>query len=131
MTEEVKVEKTFKIYVEVPYHQKEMAKALWIKWDGDKGKWYINIKDKAKMSYFQPILFLFDVVEVVGVNATVEETNDVRDIYNNMANHLLESEEWKITKVKLYEKKKVKRVCNKCFKVDYMDLDGYKCSDCI
>jgi hypothetical protein len=130
MTEEVKVEKVVKIYVEVPYHQKEMAKALWIKWDGERKQWYINVKDKTKMSYFQPVIFLFDVIEIVGVNASNDEVNDIKEIYNNMANSLMEDEEWRITKVKLYEKKKVKRVCNKCFKVDFMELDGYKCSEC-
>ena len=125
------IEKVIKIYIVVPYHQKEMAKALWFRWDGEKKQWYINVKNKNSMLFFQPVIFLFELIDVAGVNVSEEEIKEVRDDYLMTSSKLLEKEDWVITKSRIYEKPKIKRVCNKCLKVDFMDLTDNKCSDCV
>ena len=133
MSETNKVEKYCKIFVNVPFERKELAKSLWFKYDGDRKQWYIKVRSVKDVQYLQLICFLFEYIDIVGVNMSDENVVDIRVEYRGTSSELLRDEKYKEMKDRLYtaSKKKKRVCCDNCFKVDEMDLIDGKCESCV
>jgi hypothetical protein len=118
-----------KIFVKVPYDKKETAKGLWFRYDGDKKEWYIQVRNVKDVSYLKSICFLFDLLDVEGVNMEFEDVEKIKHEFEEIARRMMEEDKWVKMKKRLYYVK-IKNVCEECFKVDFMELIEGKCEAC-
>jgi hypothetical protein len=118
-----------KIFINVPFHKKETAKGLWFRYDGNKKEWYIQVRNVKDVLYLKSVCFLFDLIDVEGVNMEFEEVDKVKREFEDIKLRMMEEDKWVNMKKKLYYKK-VKNVCEECFKVDFMELCDGKCEAC-
>jgi len=133
MSETKKVEKGCRIYVNVPYGKKELAKKLWLKYDGPRKQWYISVRNVKDVKRLDTICFLFDYIDIVGVGISDLKVEDIRIEYRGTSSELLNDEAYVKVKEKLYYQEPIKRkcvCCLECFKVDDNGVVDGKCESC-
>jgi hypothetical protein len=118
-----------KIYVNVPYNKKDTAKGLWFRYDGDRKEWYIQVRNVKDVRYLKSVCFLFNLIDVEGVNMEFDEVDKIKREFEEIALRMMEESKWVTMKKRLYYVK-VKNVCEECFKVDFMELVDGKCEEC-